>query len=484
MKKLFATGAAAAGAISSGAILLLILFALIIPISVVGGIGIVVGGTAVGIGAALNEGPVNCKAPPNLFDAWETLRDFVTGVDCTDICAVSEGGTTVATDSAEHVRTIIGVGKAMSIPEKGQIIAITTALVESSLKNYANDGVYNTTRNPADATLAEPTNILAFISKSIGFPHDAVGSDATSVGIFQQQAWWGSVGNSTWENNPDATITRLMDPTFQAQKFYDRMLTIANWEQMDYGVVAQQVQVSATPNAYTLRVTEAQDLYAQYSSEPTPVTLYDFGTSYEGDVQVGTTCGGTTGLVLDKTSLYQITAQWAQEPQEIRQGRAHGGMDIDCDSAYETVYAPVGGTVVIAVTGNQSGTGNPMGQVKIKSDDGTVFTFMHTRNAFVNAGDAVTGGSAIAECSSTGNSTGTHLHLEANVTNSTNADVKALPNAADKGLNAGLRDPALVLELLGVDICPPYTANRKTVGVGNPLPTTYMKCWASEEWVR
>jgi murein DD-endopeptidase MepM/ murein hydrolase activator NlpD len=367
----------------------------------------------------------------------------------------------------------------MGVPEKGQIIALTTALVESNLKNYANNGVFDVRRNPADATLADPTPILAFISKSMDFPHDATGSDATSVGLFQQQAWWGTVGTSTWSNDPNATITRLMDPAFQAQKFYSRMLSIPSWEQMDYGVVAQKVQVSSFPSAYNLRLSEAKDLYAQYVSEPTSVTLYDFGAVYEGAVKIGTDCGaGATALVLDKTSLYQVTSQWAQPPLGIRQGRSHGGMDIDCDSAYEKVYTPIDGTVVISVPGNSTGKGNPMGQVKLKSADGTLFTFMHTRNTFVKAGDV------IAECASTGNSTGSHLHLETSVTNSTNPAVQALPNAADKGLRAGLRDPALVLELLGVDICPPYTANRKTVAVGAALPTTYMKCWPPEEWVR
>jgi len=475
--------------IGVGLLAVIIAVALLIPIAVVTGVGTVVAGTAIGVGAALNEGPANCKAPPNLFDAWETVRDFVTGVDCTDTCAVADGAANnIPANSAEYVKTIIGTGKAMGVSDKGQVIAITTALVESNLKNYANDGIYDTSRNPADRTLVKPDVTLGFIKLSLGFPHDAVGSDASSVGLFQQQAWWGTVGSSTYENDPQNAIKRLMDPVFQAQKFYDKMLGIANWEQMDYGVVAQRVQVSAVPTAYAKRVAEAQSLFAQYKGEAATVQLYDLGKNVAaggGDSpSTAPACGtGGTGLVLDKSRLYQVTAQWAQPGVGIRQGRVHGGMDIDCGNDFENVYAPVDGVIVLSTNGNPSGSGTPEGHVYIKTADGTKIIFRHLRNTFVKAGSPVTAGTAVGECANTGNSYGTHLHIEADVSGSTNPALKALPSGPGS-LSPGLRDPALALQILGVDICPPYTANRKTVGVGASLPGTYLACWPPQEWVR
>jgi murein DD-endopeptidase MepM/ murein hydrolase activator NlpD len=470
--------------ISASVLTLLVVLALLIPIAVIGGAGAVVMGAAVGIGAALDEGPANCKAPPNLFDAWETLRDFVTGVNCSDECGLGGGVVgDVEANTAEYVKTIIGTGTAMGVPEKGQIIALTTALVESNLKNYANDGVYDTSRNPADATLADARTILGFISKSTGFPHDAVGSDATSVGLFQQQAWWGAIGKSTWQTDPQNTITRLMDPVFQSQKFYDRLLGIKNWQQMDYGVAAQTVQVSAFPGAYNKRVEEAKGLYAKYKGEPAQVQLYDLGKQYgelDGEGE-GSACGGT-GLVLDKNSLYQVTGQFAYPPSAIRQGRTHAGMDFDCGEQFENVYAPIDGVVVIAINGNSSGFGTPMGAVSLKTGDGSILRFYHLRNTFVTPGSTVTAGTAVGECASTGNSTGTHLHVEIDVSGSTNAALIALPR--EPKIGPGFRDPALALEILGVDICPPYTANRKSAAVGAPLPSKYLKCWPPEEWVR
>jgi murein DD-endopeptidase MepM/ murein hydrolase activator NlpD len=471
-----------ASKLSSGAIAIIIALALLLPIAVIGGTGAVVVGTVLGVGAALKEGPTNCKAPPNLFDAWETLRDFVTGIDCSDVCSFGDGtGNTIEGNSPEYVKQIVGTGKAMGVSEKGQIIAITTALVESNLKLYANDGVYDTGRNPADSTLANPSKILGFIKLSLNFPHDSVGSDASSVGLFQQQAWWGAVGGSTWENDPDATIKRLMDPVFQSQKFYDRMLKIPNWEQLPYGTVAQRVQVSAFPGAYEKRVEEAKNLYAQYSSQAATVKLYDLGQQYGGEgAEEGSACGGT-GLVLDKTASYRITQQWGSPPSDIRQGRTHAGMDIDCVTP-EPVYAPIDGIVTLAADGNSSGFGSPMGRVNLKSGDGAVFGFLHLRKTFVEPGTQVTAGTPLGECASTGNSTGDHLHLEVNVGESTNASFLALPKKS--GIAETFRDPALVLALMGVDICPPYTAHRKTVAPGSPLVASEIQCWPREEWVR
>lgn len=458
------------------------------------GLGAVLTGTVLGTATILNNLPANCKAPPNIFKAWDTLEDFITGVSCNDTCETNtpENGEDYAT-KGEYIRSIIGTGKAMNIPEKGIVIAITTSIVESGIRNYANDGIYDTSRNPADATLgAQAPAILAFAKKSMNFPHDAVGSDATSVGLFQQQAWWGTMGGSNWENDPDGTIKRLMDPVFQSQKFYDALLKINGWEQLPHGVAAQKVQVSAFPDAYATRVSEAQTLYEKEKGNAKDVTLYDFGGKFEGgdgegSPSVPSNCGSTnssTGIVLDKSALYQITAQFSQ-PRGAELLGAHQGMDIDCGDDWENVYTPVSGVVTIATNGNPSGYGSPAGDVMIKTDDGTQVQLHHLRNVFVGPGDIVEGGQAIGECASTGLSTGTHLHLGIFVGDSTNMALKALPKSPYLSGYAQeqMRDPALALDILGVDICPPYTADRKSVPPGFPLATP-LKCWPPEEWTK
>ena len=474
----------------------------LVPLAGLFVVGATIGGVVNGAANTIKTLPVNCKAPPNIFEAWKTFEDFVTGVDCNECPAaeVTDGGTTETNaNREEYVQTIIGVGNAMKIPEKGIVIALATTLVESGIKNYANNGEYNLLKNPADSTLGSSDTaaaILSFAKRSMSFPHDAVGSDATSVGMFQQQAWWGTMGESTWENDPEGTIKRLMDPTFQSQKFFNSLLKVPSWESMSHGVAAQKVQVSAFPDAYAGRVSEAQALYNQNKGKAKEVKLYDFGEKFTGgssgvgNISDAGSCaagGGSasTGIVLDKSALYQVTAQWSQ-PRGAELYGTHAGMDIDCGNDFENVYTPVSGVVTIATNGNPSGYGSPAGDLMVKTKDGTVIQLHHMRNVFVKAGDQVKGGQPVGECASTGMSTGTHLHIQAYVQNSTNPKIKNLPVSPliPQPFSNSVRDPALVLEILGVDICPPYTANRKTVAPGADLPGGIMKCWPPKEWTK
>ena len=344
-------------------------------------------------------------------------------------------------------------------------------------------------RNPADGTLGSSTKaagILAFSKRSLSFPHDATGSDATSVGLFQQQAWWGTMGDSTWENDPEGAMKRLMDPVFGAQKFYNSLLKISDWESLSITQAAQKVQGSAFPDAYAAKVAEAEALYAQHEGSAKTVTLYDFGSKFEGVADGGGGSTGScsssstsTGIPLEKSAMYMISSQFAAP-----RGTPHNGMDITCRQ-YENVYSPVSGVVTIAVNGNASGKGEPAGRVHVKTEDGSVFWFWHMRNTFVKAGDQVTGGQAIGECASTGNSSGNHLHITAAVQDSNNPQIKALPTA-NTDLPGQITDPALALDILGVNICPPYVENRKTAAVGSSLPSGvpsgYLVCWPNTEW--
>lgn len=104
----------------------------------------------------------------------------------------------------------------MHVPYRGQVIAIATALQESGLRVYANPKV------PA----------------SMKVPHQAVGYDHDSVGLFQQRVpMWGSAAE-------------CMNPYTSAQKFYRRLLAVPGWRRLPVTVAAQSVQGSAYPDAY------------------------------------------------------------------------------------------------------------------------------------------------------------------------------------------------------------------------------------------
>ncbi|MCU4297320.1 hypothetical protein D3I60_09550 [Brevibacterium permense] len=113
-------------------------------------------------------------------------------------------------EQIDNARTIIGVGKGADLSKQAQKIAVMTALQESSL-------------------------------------NDLDGGDRDSAGAFQQRPSmnWGSVDEVT-------------DTVYASKAFYGvdsgtanpGLTQIDNWESIDPGDAAQEVQRSAYPDAY------------------------------------------------------------------------------------------------------------------------------------------------------------------------------------------------------------------------------------------
>lgn len=155
---------------------------------------------------------------------------------------------TKADPKDQYAQAIIAEGQRRGITPRGITIALATALVESDLVMYAN----------------------AKVPDSMAIPHEAVGSDGYSVGLFQQQViqsngqwWWGDAAT-------------CMDPTLSAGLFYERLAA------MDYngpnspGWYAQAVQKSAYPDRYDEHYADAQALYSRLAistPDPTPVPV-------------------------------------------------------------------------------------------------------------------------------------------------------------------------------------------------------------------
>ena len=122
-----------------------------------------------------------------------------------------------------YARAVIEEGQKRGISRKGICIALTVPPVESGWKMYANANV------PA----------------SMALPHDAVGFDHDSVGLFQQRQAWGP-------------IEALMDPYRSAGLFYDggaagqRGLTDFDYDSDDQepGEYAADVQCPAAQYRY------------------------------------------------------------------------------------------------------------------------------------------------------------------------------------------------------------------------------------------
>jgi peptidoglycan hydrolase-like protein with peptidoglycan-binding domain len=108
-----------------------------------------------------------------------------------------------------HARAIVAAVKARSLPERAARIAIEVGLAESGLRVYANRNV------PA----------------SLKLPHEAVGQDHLSVGIFQQQTpLWG-------------TCADCMGVATSTAKFLNALGDV-NWPNMSNWMAAQSVQRS------------------------------------------------------------------------------------------------------------------------------------------------------------------------------------------------------------------------------------------------
>lgn len=153
-------------------------------------------------------------------------------------CAPAEGPRGEFGDDRQvaNAAAIVDVGVELGIPEQGQVVALATAMQESRLFTYANDTV----------------------EESLTLPHDRVGSDFDSVGVFQQRrVGWGSVAER-------------MDTRRSATLFYEALLRVPEWESLSVTVAAQRVQISAFPQAYAQWEDDALQMHGLVSGVQCP----------------------------------------------------------------------------------------------------------------------------------------------------------------------------------------------------------------------
>ena len=131
-----------------------------------------------------------------------------------------------------YAREVLRAGKDLGITARGIVIGFATVSVESDWIMWAN----------------------AKVPESLKLPHERVGSDGFSVGLFQQQV---VMGNGWWWGD----AATCMDPYKSARLFFERL------KKLDYngpntpGSYAQAIQRSAYPDRYDQRMADAQKLY-------------------------------------------------------------------------------------------------------------------------------------------------------------------------------------------------------------------------------
>lgn len=279
----------------------------------------------------------------------------------------------------DHAEDIIFQGIEQEIPPFGWQVAIATALQESRLEMYANESV----------------------PESLDLPHDRVGEDHDSVGLFQQRPsqGWGSV-------------EQLMDGPLSSQFFYDALLDVSGWESMSVAEAAQEVQVSAYPDAYEHWAEEAEILIAELTG------LEDFGMCA---VEATPPSVGASGWVAPVDG-----PMW--DGFGTRGGN-HYGVDIGAER-HMPIYAAATGVVRTAECNTEQGCGEGSPEysgcgwmVVLDHDhylipDEATWTGMATRychmqsEPVVDEGDWVQAGEVIGYVGNSGNSSAPHLHYE------------------------------------------------------------------------
>ncbi|MGL4340512.1 MAG: LysM peptidoglycan-binding domain-containing protein [Rhodoglobus sp.] len=155
---------------------------------------------------------VNGMQRSDLIFSGETLR-IPHSANTLASADESEINSVVDAEMLANAATIVQVGRELTVPDRGIMIALATALQESGLRNLS-------------------------------------WGDQDSVGLFQQRP------SSGW-----GTIAQLMTPDHAARLFYggpnnpnagntSGLLDVADWQSLPLTVAAQHVQNSAFPDAY------------------------------------------------------------------------------------------------------------------------------------------------------------------------------------------------------------------------------------------
>ncbi|MFI8880267.1 C40 family peptidase [Streptomyces sp. NPDC055243] len=115
---------------------------------------------------------------------------------------VTVEGLSLPDEQVPNAQTIVAAGIGLDVPKRGQIVALATAMQESTLRNLGS-------------------------------------GDRDSLGLFQQRPTQG------W-----GTAQQIRDPVYASEKFYQALLKVNGWQQMTVTQAAQAVQASGHPNAY------------------------------------------------------------------------------------------------------------------------------------------------------------------------------------------------------------------------------------------
>ena len=284
-----------------------------------------------------------------------------------------------------HAAVIVSTGRQRNVPARGLVIALAVAMQESGLRNLAN----------------------ANVPESLKLPHDGVGHDHDSVGLFQQRSGWG-------------TVAQRMTPSYASSKFYEKLLTVEGWQQMRLTDAAQAVQRSGFPEAYQKWEEQAEQLAAHVLGLP------DIDLIGGGDPTAPCGAGDLGPVPVGPGGWVQPVRANIVSPFGMRGGRLHAGVDLGRSNIRGTAIRAAATGVVEQVTCDSSiGTcdrdGSPSVSgcgwyVDLRHAENIVTRYCHMiKRPEVQLGQTVQAGTVIGFVGSSGHSSGPHLHYEVHV---------------------------------------------------------------------
>ncbi|MEJ1922975.1 hypothetical protein [Microbacterium sp. KHB019] len=116
-------------------------------------------------------------------------------------------------EQLENAAIIVTAARDRGFERDGQVLGVMAAIGESSLHNI----------DYGDWETSGVTN--------------PDGTRTSSIGLFQQQDWWGSVEDR-------------MDPASAAGLFYARLARLPGWQELEPTIAIHRVQINADPGHY------------------------------------------------------------------------------------------------------------------------------------------------------------------------------------------------------------------------------------------
>jgi len=123
------------------------------------------------------------------------------------------------TAQERNATIVTGVALGRGLGPVGAAIGIAVALAESTLFNYANDGTSTLVGSAEGRQLNDSERAVA--RQSLAFPHDKVGNNLDSIGLFQQRPMTG------W-----GAPAQLIDPATAAGLLLDRLQRVPGWQSL------------------------------------------------------------------------------------------------------------------------------------------------------------------------------------------------------------------------------------------------------------